>query len=285
MDTSAFFARLEAAFPADPQDCDPIDPQWQTIVADVSGFTARNELAVLNLAATCMPSSEAYLEVGTYKGRSICAAVQNNVDKRFYAVENFLEFGMAGQLARDELTSNLERYAAGSDIRLVEGDCFKFMSRPGAIDRPVGVYFYDGEHTLLAHYLALAVVEPLLADEALVLVDDATWPMVGRAHALFMRTHPGWRVQATWDARQVEDPRWANGLHALVFHRVADRPRTRRVDEVLRLYETGVQRHLNKAAWRCAAHVPEPAKDVVRAFMARSRAIGTDARRPPTSKG
>lgn len=278
MDTSTFFACLDEVFAGDPQDSDPIDQRWARLAADVAGYTGPNELAVLAEAARVLPEDEAYLEVGTFKGRSICAAVHGGAGKRFYAMENFLEFGMAGQEAQAELMDNLSRYAGDADVQLLEGDCFTLMARPGRIDRPVGVYFYDGEHTLLAHYLALAVVEPLLADEALVLVDDASWPLVQRAHRLFLRRHPGWQVSATWDARHADDPRWANGLHALVFRRTGTSSAgIRRVDEGLRLYQTRVQDRLNTVAWKAVDRFPGFFQRAAR-LLSRSRAIGDDQR-------
>ncbi|SKB03140.1 class I SAM-dependent methyltransferase [Aeromicrobium choanae] len=272
MDTSAFFDRAPTLFPGDPQDTDPIDPYWDQVKGDVAGFTSSNELAMLNLAAAIMPADEAYLEVGTFKGRSMCGTVRDNADKVFYAMENFLEFGMAGQEARTELMENLAKYGAGADVRLLEGDCFKLMAVRGVIDRPVGVYFYDGEHTLLAHYLALAVVEPLLADEALVLIDDATWPVVQRAHRLFLDRHPGWTIDATWDAKSDDDPRWANGLHALTFRRTAPSVLRGR-DEWLRRYQVHVQNRLNRIAWKAATKFPGVMKFGARIIMGRSRAI------------
>ena len=81
------------------------------------------------------------------------------------------------------------------------------------------------------------LVEPLLADEALVLIDDASWPVVQKAHRLFLKRHPGWQIVEQWDAAHADDPRWANGLHALTFRRV---PGTARklsgTDEALRRY-------------------------------------------------
>ncbi len=272
MDTKAFFAQAPTLFHGDPQDTDPIDPYWDEVKADVVGFTSSNELAMLNLAAKLMPADEAYLEVGTFKGRSMCGTIRDNADKVFYAMENFMEFGMAGQEARAELMSNLGKYGQGADVRLLEGDCFKLMAEPGIIDRPVGVYFYDGEHTLLAHYLALAVVEPLLADEALVLVDDATWPVVQRAHKLFMDRHPGWEIVEEWDAKVDNDPRWANGLHALTFRRTG-RTVLKGRNEWLRRYQIHVQNRLNKIAWKAATLFPGVMKFGASIVMGRSRAI------------
>ncbi len=282
MDTSAFFARLTDVFPGDPQDTDPIDPQWAELATEVAGYTGPNELAVLQLAAAVMPEQEAYLEVGTFKGRSLCAAVQGNADKSFFVMENFLEFGMQGEQARGELMDNLARYAADARVELLEGDCFRLMAEPGRLDRPVGVYFYDGEHTLLSHYLALAVVEPLLADEALVLVDDASWPVVQKAHRLFLRRHPGWTIEATWDAAHADDPRWANGLHALVFRRTPGAARGQalsRTDEALRVYQTTVQDRVNTVAWKLVDRFPGVVKAGAKVLLSRSRAIGDGQQR------
>lgn len=278
MQTSRFFEALVQSFPGDPWSTDPVDPQWQQLTEQVSGFTGANELAVLNTAAAALPDDEAYLEVGTFKGRSIVAAVRGNEKKRLYAIENFLEFGMTGQEARAELESNLQRWAGDADICLLEGDAFTVLAQPGVIDRPVGVYFYDGEHTMLAHYLALAVIEPLLADEALVLVDDASWKVVRRAHALFLRRHPGWEVARTWDVTAADDLRWANGMHALVFRRGGDEARRLgRVDEGLRRYQTSLQDKVNKLAWRFGTRLPAPVKQgLVRLTVSRSRSVSGD---------
>ena len=192
MDTKAFLAALDGAFDGRPELGVPLDPRYAAVADDVTGFTTPAELAVLNLAARMLPEGEAYLEVGTFKGRSLCGALVDAPHRRYVAVENFMEFGMLGAEARRELVGNLERYAGDrNDVRLLEGDCFKLLARPDAVGEPVGVYFYDGAHTGMAHYLALGVVEPLLADEALVLVDDASWPMVARATTAYVEGNAG----------------------------------------------------------------------------------------------
>lgn len=223
MDIAGFLAAVEDIFDTDEQGVlrAPKDPSHAQLTADVAGMTTTNEVAVLNTAAKLLPAGECYVEVGSFKGRSICGATQGVSGGPFYVLENFLEFGMLGDEARAELMTNLARHCADKDVRLIDGDAFATLTRPGMIAEPVGVYFYDGEHTRLSHYLALGVIEPLLADEALILVDDATWPMVQRAHERYMSEHPGWQVIKRWDARTNDDPDWANGLHALSFRRPA----------------------------------------------------------------
>lgn len=278
MDTQQFLAELDSIFPGDPQTTDPSDPRWQTMVDSINGFTSPNELAVLNLAARLLPPDEVYLEVGTFKGRSLCGAVQDAQGTTFYAIENYLEFGMLGREARDELAANLARFGAGADVRLVEADCFRAMTRPGLVDRPVGVYFYDGAHTLLNHWLALGVVEPLLADEALVLVDDATWRVVQQAHGWYLRSRPGWEVVRRWDAAVTDDPQWANGLHALVYRRAPGAPRQMPTSvRILRRVQLHVFAPLEKLQWtvlqKTAYRFPRVIPWIKRLVPKRSRSV------------
>jgi predicted O-methyltransferase YrrM len=278
MDTQQFLARLDTVFEGDPQTSDPTDPRWAELAGSINGFTSPNELAVLNLAAQMLPPDEVYLEVGTFKGRSLCGAVQDAGSTTFYAIENYLEFGMLGQEARNELTANLARWGAGADVRLVEADCFRAMARPGIVDRPVGVYFYDGAHTFLNHWLALGVAEPLLADEALVLVDDATWRVVQQAHRWYLRSRPHWEVVRRWDADVTDDPRWANGLHALVYRRPAGAARTMdRSVRLLRRVQLHVFAPLEKLQWtvlqKTAYRFPRVIPWIKRLVPKRSRSV------------
>jgi hypothetical protein len=198
------------------------------------------------------------VEVGSFKGRSICGATRGVEDRTFYVLENFVEFGMAGRDARNELVDNLRRHCGHQDVRLLEGDAFSLLRRTGVVDAPVGVYFYDGEHTRLAHFLALGVIESLLADEALALVDDATWPLVQQAHQRYRARHPGWSVARRWEARHNDDPEWGNGLHALRFQRpsgvrgTALSPRVQLAVAVQR----GVVGPARKATWKMLTRAP-----------------------------
>lgn len=275
MDIQKFLSELDQVFPGDPQDTDASDPQWQRVVDEVDGFTSANELAVLNLAARIMPEDEAYLEVGTFKGRSLCGVVQGVEGKRFYAIENYLEFGMLGLEAQQEMKNNLATWASDSDIRFIEDDCFRAMSKPGLIDRPVGVYFYDGAHTQLSHWLALGVVEPLLADEALVLVDDASWPMVQKAHRRYMKKHKGWSLIGTWDAKVTDDPRWANGLHALSFKRpMGSLPVLSKDVRILRRVQLHIVAPLESLAWKTVHRFPSIGPFLKRRIPTKSRTVG-----------
>jgi predicted O-methyltransferase YrrM len=222
MDLEAFQAGLAGLFGGDLRADHPVDRRFAAVLADVPGMATENKLALLNLAAAHLEPGEAYLEVGSFKGLSLIGAMLGNAGRRFHAIENFLEFNPDGR-ARAELEANLARWVLPDRARLLEGDCFALLRRGAALGEPVGVYFYDGAHGRLPHYLALGVAEPWLADRALVVIDDASWPIVARATDRYVAAHPGYRLLFDLAAEHEEDPRWWNGVRVYAF----ERPRAR----------------------------------------------------------
>jgi predicted O-methyltransferase YrrM len=257
VDTAAFLDALTGVF--DEQGIRAgrvVDSRIGPLAAEVPGFTTPSELAVLSTAARVLPADEVYLEVGTFKGRSICAAMLDAEGKDLVAVENFQEFGMVGQEARAELMRHVGARRAGRSLRLVDGDCFEVLRRPGLLERPVGAYFYDGAHTGLAHWLALAVVEPLLADEALVLVDDASWPMVRRATERYTSSRPGWETVLDLPATRQDDPVWANGLLVLRFRRTGPVAPLSPTARALRRFQVHVRGPVTSLVWHTLHRFP-----------------------------
>jgi predicted O-methyltransferase YrrM len=274
MDTAAFAAALEGVFAGRLEHGMPRDDRFGAVADDVPGFCTPAELAVLNLAARLLPAGEAYLEVGTFKGRSLCGALLDAPDRTYVAVENFQEFGMLAEASRQELATHLQRYTSGRRLVLHDADCFRLLARPDVLPEPVGVYFYDGAHTGLAHYLALGVVEPLLADESLVVVDDATWPMVAAATRRYIQRHPGWSVLREVRAVRDHDPKWANGMLLLAYRRPAGA--RRRIAADVR-WRRAVQVHLRAPAtslvWRALHRFPWLAPIATRVVPKRSRTV------------
>ena len=218
MDLEAFQAALAGLFGGDLRADHPTDRRFRAVLDDVPGMATENKLALLNLAAAHLEPGEAYLEVGSFKGLSLIGAMLGNDGRRFYAIENFLEFNPDGR-ARAELEANLARWAGPGGARVLEGDCFDLLRTGAGLEEPVGVYFYDGAHGRLPHYLALAVAEPWLADRALVVIDDASWPIVARATDRYVAAHPGYRLLFDLAAEREEDPRWWNGVRVYAFER------------------------------------------------------------------
>jgi len=273
MDLEAFQANLPGLFGGDVRADHPVDRRFGAVLADVPGMATEHKLTLLNLAAAHLGPGEAYLEVGSFKGLSLIGAMLGNPGRRFYAIESFLEFNPDGT-ARAELEANLARWAGPGRARVLEGDCFDLLRRGMGPEEPVGVYFYDGAHGRLPHYLALGVAERWLADRALVVIDDASWPIVARATDRYVAAHPGYRLLFDLAADHEEDPRWWNGVRVYAFERPRAQKGRRRIDMRWRLlaYDL-VYRPAVRVAWRTLPRHPGLCAAVLKVVPLASRRV------------
>jgi predicted O-methyltransferase YrrM len=220
VDIEAFRAGLPQVFGGDLQAPHPRDRRFRRLMDDVPGMASENKLALLNFAASLLPPGEAYLEVGSFKGLSIIAAMLGNETGEFHAIESFREFGVDSSSTRRELEKNLARWRTRDRLHLMIGDSFALLRDRAAIRSPIGVYFYDGNHGRLAQHLALGIAEPLLADEALIVVDDASWPVVRTTSQAFVRRHAGYELLFDLPSEREYDPKWWNGLLVYGYRRL-----------------------------------------------------------------
>jgi predicted O-methyltransferase YrrM len=277
MDLEAFQANLPGLFGGDVRADHPVDRRFGAVLAGVPGMATEHKLTLLNLAAAHLGPGEAYLEVGSFKGLSLIGAMLGNPGRRFYAIESFLEFNPDGT-ARAELEANLARWAGPGRARVLEGDCFDLLRRGMGPEEPVGVYFYDGAHGRLPHYLALGVAERWLADRALVVIDDASWPIVARATDRYVAAHPGYRLLFDLAADHEEDPRWWNGVRVYAFERPRAQTRAQegrpRMDTMWRLlaYDL-VYRPAVRVAWKTLPRHPGLCAAVLKVVPLASRRV------------
>jgi hypothetical protein len=63
--------------------------------------------------------------------------------------------------------------------------------RDGTLDgKRVGVWYYDAGHDYEQQLDGLRLIEPFLAEDALLIVDDADWERVDRAIADYLASQP-----------------------------------------------------------------------------------------------
>ena len=232
MDVSKFEWLFEHLFPAHvrdlpyglnatPEGMKALDP-----CPDVSGMTSINKQRLLNAAFYCLDPNEAYLEVGTYNGKSLISAAHGNQTRPIFACDDFSEF--TGSNSNAILESNLRRYGMSDTVKFYNGD-FRKTFADGHIDRPVGLYFYDGAHDEVSQYEGIALAEPLLADVALVVVDDwrlaadsGSYAEAGTVRAAQQSPHD-WELLYVLPARFNGDlEMWWNGVAVLSFKRNLD---------------------------------------------------------------
>jgi hypothetical protein len=114
-----------------------------------------------------------YLEIGSWKGASVCAAAYRN-DIEAVCIDNWSRFAEQGH-PKPDFDRNVSRYCDGSKVRLVESDCFNVdMNGIGPFD----VFLYDGDHSEQSHCRAIKHFYPCLSNLAVMIIDDWNWKRV-----------------------------------------------------------------------------------------------------------
>jgi hypothetical protein len=160
--------------------------------------------AVLNTAVREMDPARAFVNVGVWNGFTFLAAMAGNDERTCIGVDNFSEFGGPKE-------QFLERFVARRTPghRFFDQDYVDFFA--AGLDRPLGVYLYDGEHSYENQYRGLMIADPFYADDAIVLVDDTNLDRAREATLQFTRDS-----RLEWEV--VFERRTAAGRHPTLWN-------------------------------------------------------------------
>lgn len=174
-----------------------------------------------NLCSLELPDrSLKYLEVGSYTGSSLCAALYKNPHVTAWAYDNFSEFdGPIGKFSK-----NVERFIPDANLFFKEEDFFK--ADLSELENQIDIYLYDGPHTRSHHHDAIVKAWPVLAPESIVIVDDWNWPEVrDGTYQGFLevgaRVGKAWEIRHTWDNThtpvEVREREFWNGIAIFII--------------------------------------------------------------------
>jgi len=108
-----------------------------------------------------------YLEIGTWKGSSVCSAMCEN-KATVVCIDNWSEFGGP----KSEFLENFKKFKGVNNATFIENDCFQVDI---SILPKFNIYMYDGNHTNESHYMALLHYYKCLDDTFIFIVDDWNW--------------------------------------------------------------------------------------------------------------
>lgn len=111
-----------------------------------------------------------YLEIGTWKGSSVCSAMFKN-KATVVCVDNWSEFGGP----KEEFLENFTKFKGKNNATFIEADCFTLA--PSSLGQ-FNIYMYDGNHSYEAHYKALTYFQDCLDSQFIFIVDDWNWATV-----------------------------------------------------------------------------------------------------------
>jgi hypothetical protein len=184
-------------------------------VLSINGMTGAKTRHFYN--NLCSMDDTRYLEIGTWRGSSICSAIYRNKLSAI-CIDDFSEgFDIwDSRHPRDELNSNIERFKRNNDIRFIESSCWDVDvdSLP-----KFNIYMYDGDHEEEAQFKALDHFLNCLDDEFIFVVDDWNWEEVQKGTRRAIRElgiETIFEKEVTWDG-DIERDGWWNGVGTFVL--------------------------------------------------------------------
>ena len=128
---------------------------------DINKLTGLCSPKVWHLLNNLCAETDSYLEVGTYMGSSLMAALYENSHVSAVAVDNFC----MKPHTRGHFFANTKHLK----FDFIEEDAFKI---PPSVIPPTELYFYDGEHSYDSQYKGLAHFLPAMKTEFVYVCDD-----------------------------------------------------------------------------------------------------------------
>jgi len=161
-----------------------------------------------------------YLEIGTWKGSSVCSAMYKNKAK-VVCIDNWSEFGGP----KNEFLQNFEKYKGENDASFIEKDCYQVDVT--ALPK-FNIYMYDGNHSNDSHYKALLHYYDCLDDIFIFIVDDWNWIDVrdgtmSSIRKLKLKILYEKEIRLTWDNSVTPEPElsqnWWNGIYVAILQK------------------------------------------------------------------
>ncbi len=185
-------------------------------LVDIEGLSSPKVCNLLNQLVSRMDSGEHYLEIGCFNGLTLLSAAHNNTDKICIGCDKIRMWSSStgfGFLVKRQIYRNIKRYQHSSAKVVFHHMKSEDLFRKGMVPAPVGVYFYDGDHSYQATKHHLVVARPLLSKHAVVVIDDWNDPEIRRA------TRDGFKeasLKVLWEkelsGENLDTSRWWNGL-------------------------------------------------------------------------
>jgi hypothetical protein len=161
-----------------------------------------------------------YLEIGTWKGSSVCSAMYGN-KATVLCIDNWSEFGGP----KHEFLENFNKFKGDNNATFIESDCY---SIDVSILPKFNIYMYDGNHTCESHYNALLHYYNCLDDIFIFIVDDWNWKDVrdGTLNAiqkLNLNIVYEKEIRLTFDNSVTAEPElsqtWWNGIYVAILRK------------------------------------------------------------------
>lgn len=192
------------------------DSKITQAILDIDGMSGRMTRHFYNRLLSM--DDARYLEIGTWKGSSVCSAMYGNKAK-VVCIDNWSEFD--GPKA--EFLQNFLRFRGENNALFIEHDCFTLNI---AHLPSFNLYMYDGNHEHESHFRALTHYIDRLDDMFIYIVDDWNTEAVRQGtkeaiQRLNLEVLYEREIRLTWDNTHTDvnygKVTWWNGIYVAIL--------------------------------------------------------------------
>lgn len=141
-------------------------------IGSVGGFISPNTRHLMNNLGSI---STHYWENGSHCGSSLISTVYGNDNLKSATGVDTFELFDERHNAKNDFFHHCERWIPGQ-YRLLEQDYFSVTEKD--LIAPIDLYLFDGAHDYESQRKGITYYAPLLAKQAIIVVDDGVWPEV-----------------------------------------------------------------------------------------------------------
>lgn len=140
------------------------------VIDSVGGYISPNNRHLLNNLGAI---STHYYEIGSHVGSSLISTVYGNTNlESATGCDNFSLFDESHN-AKNDFINHCSKFIP-NQWDLLEKDCFTVTKEDLAY--PIDLFFSDGAHDYESQRKAITYTAKFFSDEAIVIVDDFSWP-------------------------------------------------------------------------------------------------------------
>jgi len=174
-------------------------PDFQEIINKTQGITSANKMQLLNLAVSCLETDEIYCQINCDEGTNLIGALLNNPEKNAYVVDN------SDPEKIEQLSNKLSKFNLEEQIIFCHQDFeeFFFDLKEYQPETKIGVYFYTNSDDYRSQLLALLLVRPFLADQALIIINNKKSIIKQQASWDFLAIEPRCNLYFQTDKLQI----------------------------------------------------------------------------------
>ncbi|MBK8493516.1 MAG: class I SAM-dependent methyltransferase [Saprospirales bacterium] len=161
----------------------------------LTGYSGKKLFGTLQrLGRHLVTPDQCYLEVGVYQGLTLLSVAKALEVGTAYGIDNFAFFDPDHKNLT--IVNNRMEKLGISNAGLINQDYEDALENLDTHlnGKKVGLYFVDGPHDYRSQLMCLLLIQPYLADNCVIVVDDCDYQHVRQANRDFLQTYPEFKL-------------------------------------------------------------------------------------------